>query len=98
MTNDWTEITVKPTEAAKQLRKLTICTRKGERARSVFLSVRQEAPIADKPDHVFPILGSIKVTRQQAEKFIADSYSANLEARGAMVKLSWSEHCVFVGC
>jgi hypothetical protein len=69
-----------------------------KKARKVtfFVVVHQQAEIADLPGRVFEVSGSVKVTRNSAVKFVTDAYMT-LAKRGALVTISRSEFCVFIG-
>ena len=54
---------------------------------SIFICVQQEAPIKGEEGKVFPICGSLVVSKKVAKKFILNSYSDVLVGRGAMVQV-----------
>lgn len=67
------------------------------RGKSLFISVGQQAPIADKPGYCFPIGGNVPVTRKVALKFVADAYSEVMAAKGALCVIRTLYECVFIG-
>lgn len=84
-----TELVLTPADALAFIRKA--------RGMSLFISVGQTAPIADKPGYCFPIGGNVPVTRKLALKFVADAYSGIMAAKGAMCVIRTLRGCVFIG-
>jgi hypothetical protein len=86
---DSTEHVLTPADALAFIRKA--------RGKSLFISVGQSAPIADKPGYCFPIGGNVPVTRKVALKFVADAYSEVMASKGAMCIIRTLHECVFIG-
>lgn len=84
-----TEHTLTPADALAFIRKA--------RGKTLFISVGQSAPIADKPGYCFPVGGNVPVTRKVALKFVADTYSEVMAAKGAMCSIRVLHECVFIG-
>lgn len=84
------ELNFTPAEAIKYIKNL-----RGKN-KWIFISVGQHAPIKDDPDHYFPVIGNVKVTREVAMKFVDDTYS-NFADRGAVVRIGVLDNCVFIG-
>lgn len=64
---------------------------------TLFICVGQRAPIKDNPGREFSLLGNVQVTTNAAFKFLRDTYSETLEARGAQVQMIVLGECVFIG-
>lgn len=69
---------------------------RNSRNKTLFLAVSQQAPIADKPDHVFPIYAHVKLSAPAICKFIESAYR-NFGARGALVRVTIMDNCIFFG-
>lgn len=83
----WFEQYLPAPEATKRIRILG-------RKRTVFLSVEQRGRTCE--EKYFPILGSIRTTRAAAMDFVEKNYKGFTD-RGALVRLSWTDTCMFVG-
>lgn len=78
-------------EAIKFLRKKR--TIKGYQC---YIGASINLPIKDKEDRVFPGYTTIPVSFKVAENIINDLLK-NLEDRGAMIRIQYSERCIFIG-
>jgi membrane-associated PAP2 superfamily phosphatase len=84
-----TEYVLTPADALVFIRKA--------RGKSLFISVGQSAPVADKPGYCFPIGGNVPVTRKVALKFVAYAYSEVMASKGALCSIRVLHECVFIG-
>jgi len=89
----WFEQYLPAPEAAKRIKALAR-NRQTKRTRSVYLSVEQRGRTDET--HYFPVMGSVKVGRTAAIRFVEQNYK-NFTERGALVRLVWCEDIVFVG-
>jgi hypothetical protein len=84
-----TEYILTPADALTFIRKA--------RGKSLFISVGQTAPVANKPGYCFPIGGNVPITRKVALKFVTDNYSEIMANKGAMCSIRTLGDCVFIG-
>lgn len=84
-----TDVKLPPAEAIKFVKSM-------RRGRRFFVMVHNHAPIADKPDHVFPTCASVPISHADALEYIEKAYGGFAD-RGALVPITYGDSLLWIG-
>lgn len=92
-TTGFTDETLPVTDALKRVITLS-------RGRRCYVAAGQLAPIKQmeegEPQRFFSVMSHVECSHKTAVAFISSAY-AHFAERGAMVRISYSERCLFIG-